>query len=58
MSNLRTDGKADEKALYKLMSNAVYGKAMENMRNKTDLKLISNTKVYLKWTAKLCMFYV
>ena len=56
MSNLRTDGKADEKALHKLMNNAAYGKAIETMRNKTDLKLISNTKVYLNWTAKSCMF--
>ena len=29
---------------------AVYGKAMENLRNRTDLRLVSNEKDYLKWT--------
>ena len=42
----------DGKALYKLMNNAVYGKTMENLRNKIDVKLVSNKKDYLKWTSK------
>ena len=42
----------DGKALYKLMNNAVYGKTMENLRNKIDVKLVSNKKAYLKWTSK------
>ena len=25
---------------------------MENLRNKTDVKLVSNKKDYLKWTSK------
>ena len=38
----------DGKALYKLMDNAAYGKRMENLRNRIDVKLVSNKKDYLK----------
>ena len=34
------------------MNNAVYGKTMENLRNRTNVKLVSNKKDYLKWTSK------
>ena len=34
------------------MSNVVYGKAIGNLRNRTDVKLVSNEKDYLKRTSK------
>ena len=34
------------------MNNAVYGKTMENLRNRIDVKLVSNKKDYLKWASK------
>ena len=46
------NGDKDGKALSKLLSNAVYGKTMENLRNRIDGKLVSNEKDYLKWTSK------
>ena len=30
----------------------MYGKAMENLRDRIDVRLVSNKKDYLKWTSK------
>ena len=38
--------------MYTLMSNAVYGETIKNVRNRIDLKLVSNKKDYLKWRSK------
>ena len=46
------DSDKDGKALYKLIKNAVYGKTImkQDLRNRTDMRLVSNKKEYLKWT--------
>ena len=35
------------------MSNAVYGKTMENLRNRIDVGFLENQKDYVKWMRKL-----
>ena len=40
-----------EKALNKSMKNALYDKAMENLRNGIDLRFASNKKEVLEWTS-------
>ena len=34
------------------MNNVAYEKTIENLRNRIDVKLVSNKKDYLKWTSK------
>ena len=36
------------KSILQTNSSAVYGKAMENMRNRVDARLVNNKKGYLK----------
>ena len=36
------------------MDNAAYGKALENLRNKVDSRLVNNEKDNLKWISKPC----
>ena len=41
-TKLRTEAKTDfEKDFYKLMNNSVYGKTMENVRNRINFRLLS-----------------
>ena len=41
-----------KKDFFKLMINSVYGKAMENLRTRANVRLVNNGKEFLKYTSR------
>ena len=53
-TNLRTEAKNEyEKDFFQLMNNSVFGKTMENIRNRVNIKLVNDKKQAEKLSAKL-----
>ena len=41
-----------EKYFFKLMINSVYGKTIENLRKRINVRLVNNEKDFLKYTSR------
>ena len=43
---VENDNDKDGKALYKLKNNGIQGKTIKNLRNRIDVKLVNNQKLF------------
>ena len=52
-TNLRKEAKNDfEKEFFKRMNNSVFGKAIENIRNHRDIKIVTTNKQRFKFASE------
>ena len=45
------------KDFFKLMLNSVYGKTTENLRNRINVRLVSNARDFFKYTSRPTYIY-
>ena len=47
----KTEKNRFDKSLFKLMNNSAYGKTMQNLRKRSNVRLVNNAKDYLKYVS-------
>ena len=48
----KNEANSFENHFFKLMNNSVFGKTMENLRNRVKVKLVNNAKDYVGYISK------
>ena len=50
-------GNSSENVFFKLMNNRVYGKTIENLRKKANVRFVNEAKDYENYVRKLSLFH-